>query len=379
VLDRNRLEEAMRVSIRIVAAAALLSLATSSALAGSTAFRITALYLRDPHLFVNFIGCRDLTDTPLAGVSVNGDLQTRLQTDADSDGLLDLNDILVFDPLDQTGPGGPARFGRSSCTAPPASSTCGPTPTETLDPLVTTNSSSTLCLGIIPGTTHGYSPAVATPTAGCFVSDELSGFQIGLLGGGVPLTLRNVRIGAVYSGSPATGLVNGLIRGFLSKADADATVIPNSVPLVGGLLLSSLLPGGSACCAAFSDLDTGPAGEQGWWFYLNFVASHVTYTGPSLGVGDASGLRLVVSSPNPARGAVALAYRLDADGPASITVHDLAGRLVARPASGWQSAGTHTLVWPGRLDGGGDAPPGLYVIRLSSPRGTLASKIVLLR
>jgi hypothetical protein len=73
-----------------------------------TAFRLRDLDLRDPHVFVNFIGCRDVTDNPLAGFSVNGELQTNIQTDGDVDGDLDLSIATVFRPLDQAAGATPA-------------------------------------------------------------------------------------------------------------------------------------------------------------------------------------------------------------------------------------------------------------------------------
>ena len=60
--------------------------------------------LRDPHVYVIVLGCRDVTDTALLGFSVNGRLQTSIQTDADvpPDGLLDLSTLIEFLPLDQS-------------------------------------------------------------------------------------------------------------------------------------------------------------------------------------------------------------------------------------------------------------------------------------
>ena len=358
--------------------------ARPAALAASTAYRFTDLDLRDPHMYVSFLGCRDVTDTPLTGFSINGELQTNIQTDGDGDGLLDQSLLLVFDPLDQAGSGAPLRFGESSCTAPMAGTTCGPIPYEQLVSLSSTNSTMGACLGALAGTTRPYSPAVVTSSAPCFASAEAPVFTLSILGASVPLTLRSLRVAATYVGTPAGSLVNGLMRGFLRESDADATILPASFPLIGGLPLSQLLPGGDPPgagnnnCAGHSDKDTGPSGEPGWWMYFNFVAQPVAYTGPVLDAGRPGAGRLALASPNPGRGAVALTYQLEADGPASVTVHDLAGRRVATPASGWQTAGAHHVLWDGRLESGG-AAAGLYVIRLSSTSGTIARKVVLLR
>jgi hypothetical protein len=104
---------------------------------------------------------------------------------------------------------------------------------------------------------------------------------------GIPVTLTDTQIAATYVGSPATNLANGLMRGFISEADANATVIPNSFPLVGGQALSVLFPGGDPAgpginCASWSDKDTNN-GVVGWWTYLNFSATQVPFTDPYRG------------------------------------------------------------------------------------------------
>lgn len=49
--------------------AGLLMICSSLASAQSDSFRISEMNLRDPHVFVDFLGCRDITDTPLVGFS----------------------------------------------------------------------------------------------------------------------------------------------------------------------------------------------------------------------------------------------------------------------------------------------------------------------
>jgi hypothetical protein len=66
--------------------------------------------------------------------------------------------------------------------------------------------------------------------------------------------------------------------GFISETDANNTMIPNSFPLVGGMPLSALLPGGSNNCAAHNDKDVNN-GVMGWWFYLNFPAARDPWSG----------------------------------------------------------------------------------------------------
>jgi cysteine-rich repeat protein len=245
-----------------------------------TAFRLTDLDLRDPHVFVNFLGCRDVTDTPLVGFSVNGELQTAITTDgADADNLLDLSLVTLFRPLIQFPSNSTTlELHFASCTAPQASTSCAPgagPPTA----VASTTFTAGMCLAPVAGSVHigtPYSPAITSTTVPCYVSGT---FTITLSLAGIPVTLRDARIAATWVGNPATSTVNGLFMGFLSEADANATIIPATLPLIGGQRLSSLLPGGTGSCAPFSDKDTHN-GVMGWWFYFNFPSRAVPWTGP---------------------------------------------------------------------------------------------------
>jgi hypothetical protein len=85
---------------------------------------------------------------------------------------------------------------------------------------------------------------------------------------------------------PATAIDVPMLNGKLAKlkdkpgADADMIVIPPSIPIVGGQPVSRLLPGGTGNCAPHTAKDIGPGSQPGWYFYLNFTAHRVTWTGP---------------------------------------------------------------------------------------------------
>jgi cysteine-rich repeat protein len=241
-----------------------------------TAFRFSDLDLRDPHVFVNFLGCRDVTDTQLAGFSVNNSIQTSIQTDGNGDGFLDLSAVLVFRPLAQSAATGNVDVYFANCTAPLTGTSCAPGATAPISTTITNMAAGT-CLAALPGTTHPYTPAITSTTAPCFVTSPVAAVTINV--GGIPITLHDARIAGTYVGSPATSLANGLLMGFISEADANATIIPASFPLVGGQPLSQLLAGGSGACPSYSDKDVDN-GVTGWWFYLNFPATAVTWTGP---------------------------------------------------------------------------------------------------
>lgn len=240
----------------------------------AVAYRMSDLDLRDPHVYVNIFGCRDLTDQAFFGFSVNGEIQTAVQTDDDSDGDLDLSLLLNMAPATTQVAGGAMDFAVASCTAPMSSTSCTADPADVI-PSAFTNMATGTCLGLLANTVRPYGPAVIQPGGPCFVSDTET---ITLELGGIPITLSDARIAATWSGSPPDQLLNGLVRGFISEADADATILPESLAIIGGQPLSSILPGGTDNCAAHSDMDTGPNNEPGWYFYLNFTAVDVPYT-----------------------------------------------------------------------------------------------------
>lgn len=224
-----------------------------------TAFLITEMTLADPHTFA--VGFVDVTGT------VNDLIRDSITMDATMppDGLLDFSVVPVFRPLDQQSSAVVALdIVFADCTAPINGTSCT-RPTETGD-VVSTSSTNDVCLTPIAGTTGNYSPAIVLPSAPCFSSDPAT-FEVAL--GDILLELENARLSATYSGDPATSLVNGLIAGFVTEEQADATILPEDIVLVGGDPLSALLKD--------EDKDTN-GGESGWWFYLNFTAQPVTYS-----------------------------------------------------------------------------------------------------
>lgn len=257
-----------------------------------TAFRYGTLALRDPHVFViddtaaADSACRDATDVAVEGFAFNAALHAQLTGDAGSDGVLDLSPTLVFRPLTQVNGATPAlQLYFASCTSPVAGTSCQPGATApiTLTPTNQTQGASNTCLTPIAGTTRPYTPAITNTTGRCFVTSQAA-FTIQLLGVSIPLV--DAQVAATYSGTPADQLVNGLLLGFVTESVANSITFPASIPEIGGLKLSRLLPGGDPPgaaeppnCAAHSDKDTH-AGASGWWVYFNFTAPRATWLDP---------------------------------------------------------------------------------------------------
>jgi hypothetical protein len=262
----------------------MLGLACDAALAQSSGFRLSDLDLRDPHVFVDVLGCRDVTDTPFLGFAANAALQDRIQQDADGDGLLDLSYLIEFLPLDRAQPTNLIDFGGAECTAPISSADCSPVLASAIAGDATLQNTG-ICSEPDAGTTRPYSPGVTSSGAPCFGSPSGS---IALDLGGIPVILERATVAATFVGNPGDSLVNGLLRGFIRESDANVLLLPPTLPLVGGQPLSSLLPGGTGNCAAFSDIDT-LEGEAGWWFYLNFTAARVDVIDDTFGNGFRDG------------------------------------------------------------------------------------------
>ena len=253
----------------------------------ATVFRFTDLDLRDPHVFLPITIppfptlCADFTDNviPTTTVSFNGSIQDSYSTDSNpADGVLDASSLLWFRPLRRDG--GIARVdnGGADCLAPAPPASCSASTTAVPQAYVYASAVNGTCLAPLAGTigTPAYSPSIATPAGPCFVTAART-FTFD--NGGTLITLNDAQIAASFVGNPATGLANGLLRGFLREADADQIIINNAALPGGSIVLSSLLAGGGGSCSSRNDKDTHD-GEIGWWFYFNFVAEPVTWLDP---------------------------------------------------------------------------------------------------
>ncbi len=234
------------------------------------AFLITDVDLRDPHTYVKNILCLDFTDASIGDYSVNDAIQKALQGDSNSDGRLDDSLLLLFKP-----DGSLDMLFEPYCTAPLDTASCTKAYARVY-PTTFSISQTGTCLSSLPGTTRPYSPAISFPKSPCFSSGTLSAV-VNFCGNAI--TLQDVSVAGTLVGNPPVSILNGMLRGFLTEATADAILLPASMPVVGGLPTSALLPGGKGNCASHSDVDILD-GVRGWWFYLNFTASKVPYQTP---------------------------------------------------------------------------------------------------
>ncbi len=239
-------------------------------------FRVVQLRVVDPHLYVSLGGsCADITT--YANDSL---IKPAIEQDGDmpADGLLDLTILSVFQPLAQSAATSPMDVVFGECAVPFDATSCTGSPTSERVDSTAHNQATGECLGILAGTTNPAYAVPVTPDGPCYVSDAES---ISVQLGSVVVPLEDAYLAGTYVGNPATQLVDGLIRGFISEAQAAATVLPADLPLVGGQPLSALLSGAAACTSGTipaDDRDIGPGGVRGWYFYVNITSARVPYS-----------------------------------------------------------------------------------------------------
>jgi cysteine-rich repeat protein len=237
----------------------------------ATAFRVVTLDLMDPHVYISLFGCRDVTDSPLLGFSVNGEIQTNVDDYV-------INYLTVHRPLSLAGTN-PLDIVDGECTAgsPPM---CAVGMGVTYPTAATNRPAGMTCYTPDASTLTASYPDPSTVTGPCFVTDPRS---IVVSISGTPVPLSDARVAATYSGGvPPTMLVSGVISGFLSETDARAARLADTLPLVGGDTLYEHLAAGGASgssCASGNDRDTH-MGVVGFWFYLNFTAAPASWSGP---------------------------------------------------------------------------------------------------
>lgn len=259
---------------------------TVPALPAPYVFRVTDLDLRDPHVFTSIpgfpaFGCLDFTDNgfPLGlAPSLNAQIATAISTDDNGDGLLDLSRLFGFRPLAEEAVGGRIDDGDGACLPPATTTSCDwrkpPVPVTVAYDGLTAGT----CLAPVAGTTSGYSPAVPSTPAPCFVTAPRT---VTIDFAGVPVALLDTQSAAQFllaAPLPILFVMSGLERGFLTETAADAILIPADIPVIGGRPLSSLLRGGTGSCASGDDRDSH-LGQSGWWFYFAFDGAKIEFLG----------------------------------------------------------------------------------------------------
>jgi cysteine-rich repeat protein len=269
-----------------------------------TGFRVTSLRLISPRITAQIPlgGCQDITDNcPMvfgscASDSVNTLLATALRPMSVMMGDYSLHIVNLFRPLNPAAATTPGELHlNAACMEAPTPDSCGPDPMpDTIMASLNNQSSGTCFMPVAAdvntraGTPATYMPTANTVSAPCFVSDPVS-LTVSI--GGIMIPLEDARVAATYTGTPPNRLVSGIVVGFLSEAAAVATTLPTSLPVVGGDPLYEHLQAGNRTVMGTADgcNVSGGAHEDdadmngsvsGFWFFLNFEAERITWTGP---------------------------------------------------------------------------------------------------
>jgi hypothetical protein len=88
---------------------------------------------------------------------------------------------------------------------------------------------------------------------------------------------------------------------------------------------------------------------------------------------------LLQAHPNPFNPSTLLRFALEVDGQVDMSIHDLAGRRVARLIQGHLGAGNHQVSWSGLSDAGLPAASGNYVAVLRTAGSMHTAKLLLVR
>lgn len=119
--------------------------------------------------------------------------------------------------------------------------------------------------------------------------------------------------------------------------------------------------------------------KTGWLFSLNYIDVERVYPS-SVDDGAVPGaLTAARSYPNPFNPQTTVEYVVPAEGPVRLAIFDARGRQVRVLAEGRLPAGTHTLPWDGRDDGGQQLASGVYFLRFEVAGTAQIGKLVLLK
>lgn len=88
---------------------------------------------------------------------------------------------------------------------------------------------------------------------------------------------------------------------------------------------------------------------------------------------------LLQNYPNPFNPSTAIEYQLPKTGNVEIKIFSINGQLVKTLESTHQIAGTHTVVWDGRNNGGQTVASGLYVYQVAFENSILAKKMLFIK
>ena len=120
--------------------------------------------------------------------------------------------------------------------------------------------------------------------------------------------------------------------------------------------------------------------------YAMSAIREITFSGMATSIREQELVEKVLSSftlhqnyPNPFNPTTTIQYDIPLSGEVTIAIYDIQGRLVRSLASFNQQAGTHSVVWDARNDGGVNVSSGNYFCRVHFNHSFLVQKLLLLK
>jgi len=90
-------------------------------------------------------------------------------------------------------------------------------------------------------------------------------------------------------------------------------------------------------------------------------------------------LPVIHSYPNPFNPSTTIEFTLPESGFTTLSIYNISGQKVRELATGYITAGTHSLTWDGRDDSGEAVSSGVYITRLEAGRQVAAGRMVFLK
>jgi flagellar hook assembly protein FlgD len=87
----------------------------------------------------------------------------------------------------------------------------------------------------------------------------------------------------------------------------------------------------------------------------------------------------IAAVPNPFNPQTAISFTTTRAGQVTARIYDVSGQLIRTLNDGIMAGGSHSLIWNGSMENGRLAAAGIYFLKLRSPDGESAKRLVFMR
>jgi hypothetical protein len=185
----------------------------------------------------------------------------------------------------------------------------------------------------------------------------------------------------IFCNSPAgaTWSIAGLCPGFTAALlNEDFTPAPNPVPpgWTGWISVAAAgtVPAGVSCCFTVTFVCDGVPGV------IDVCAETCLWSVTDVPLNAAKmDFGIYATTPNPTDADMMIGFTMPKSGVARLDIYNLSGQRVRTVLNGPAAAGTNSVRWDGRGEGGRVLAPGAYFIRLKVDERVASKKVVLYR